>query len=256
MKGIPNFGNTCYFNSVLQCLLQVPDISNFFILNDYKGDCEFTQEYQKVVKSAWVTKADTFIDPRNLLKLFRNRFKQFDTTEPHDAQEALMCMLDMLEPVTKSFVECKLVQETVCPSGKTVCKDVTSVLSLAPMNTLEESLKQFSEWQSIDGYKDNTEKVWNVAVTRTVIESFPKIFILSLTQKKTIKVSERMGSLVLFASCVHAGSQNGGHYVSFTKHKGKWYLKDDLRCVESPFPEVSGHTILFYRFQNEANSRN
>ena len=256
MKGIPNFGNTCYFNSVLQCLLQVPDISNFFILNEYKGDCEFTKEYQKVVRSAWVNKEDSFIDPRNLLKLFRNRFKQFDNTDPHDAQEALMCILDILEPVTKSVVECKLVQETVCPSGKTVCKDVASVLSLAPRDTLEESLIQFSKWQNIEGYKDQNEKVWNVAVTRTLFKSFPRIFILSLTQKKTIKVPEHLGPFVLVASCVHAGSQNGGHYVSFTKHKGKWYLKDDLQCAESPFPEVSGHTIVFYRFQSEANSCN
>jgi pimeloyl-ACP methyl ester carboxylesterase len=71
MTGIPNFGNTCYFNSALQCLLQIPQLSNYFITaDDYTGPCEITREYQKVVRSAWTSKTDRFIDVRPLLGLY------------------------------------------------------------------------------------------------------------------------------------------------------------------------------------------
>ncbi len=247
MKGIPNFGNTCYFNSALQCLLQIPRLSNYLILTDYTGPCEFIREYQKIVRIAWTSKTHRYIDTRSILQIFRTRFFQFNNSDQQDAQEALMCMMELLEPIMKPIVTCKLSQETVCPSGKTIIKDETSMLSLAPKETIEESLKDFSDWHTIENYEDNDGKVWNVAATRTIIEEFPKVFIVSLSHKQTIQVSERIGSLELFASCVHVGSQRGGHYMAYTKHKGKWYLKDDLTCVESPFPETSGHCILFYK---------
>lgn len=244
MKGIPNFGNTCYFNSALQCLLQIPQLSNNF-LTEYTGTCEFTKEYEKVVKS--VSSDDTFIDVRPILKVFRTRFSQFSNMEPQDAQEALMCMMDALEPILKPFVTCKLLQETVCTSGKTVRKDETSVVSLAPKGDIETSLEHVTSWHAIENYEDDTGKVWNVAATRTIFEVFPEILILSTTHKSTLTVKEELANFQLFASCVHIGNQNGGHYVAFVRHEEKWYLLDDLRCVETQFPETCGHCILFYK---------
>jgi len=249
MKGIPNFGNTCYFNSALQCLLQIPNLSNYFILKDYIGPCEFTREYQKLVKSAWIIKSDRYIDTRPILKIFRTRFFQFANDDQQDAQEALMCMLELLEDIIKPLITCKLVQETVCTFGKTILKDETMVLTLAPKETLEKSLEDFTKWNTLEDYEDNDGKVWNVAATRTIFEEFPKVLIISLTHKQTIQVSEQLDKYELFASCVHVGNQNGGHYMAYTRHKGKWYLKDDLQCVESAFPETSGHCILFYKLR-------
>jgi ubiquitin C-terminal hydrolase len=179
--------------------------------------------------------------------MFRTRFCQFDNTDQQDAHEALMCMLDLLEPIIKPIINCRLVQETVCTSGKNVVKDETMILTLPPKDTLEKSLEAFAEWHAIENYEDQNKKVWNVAATRTMFEQFPKVLILSLTHKQTIQVSEHLNKYKLFASCVHVGSQRGGHYMAYTKHKGKWYLKDDLQCVECEFPETSGHCILFYK---------
>ena len=254
MKGIPNFGNTCYFNSALQCLLQIPHLSNYFIsLSEYTGSCEFTREYHKVVNSAWTSKTDTFIDIRPLLQVFRTRFCQFNNNDQQDAQEALMCMIELLEPIIKPFVTCKLLQETVCSSGKTILKDETAVVYLAPKGDLETSLTYMTKWNTLENYQDDEGKVWNVAATRTTFESFPEILIFSTTHKTTLTVKEQFSNFVLFASCVHVGSQRGGHYMAYTRHKGKWYLKDDLRCVETLFPETSGHCILFYKLQNSDN---
>ena len=247
MKGIPNFGNTCYFNSALQCLLQIPQLSNYFITADYTGPCEITREYQKVVRSAWTSKTDRFIDVRPLLGLFRTRFSQFANGDPQDAQEALMCMIDILEPIVKPMMNCVLVQETVFPGGKKTIQDETTVVTVAPKEDIETSLKNMTKWNTIENYEDDAGKVWNVAATRTTFEKFPSILVVSTTHKTTLTVQENLAHLELFASCVHVGSQRGGHYMAYTKHKGQWYLKDDLTCSETTFPETSGHCILFYK---------
>jgi ubiquitin C-terminal hydrolase len=247
MKGIPNFGNTCYFNSALQCLLQIPQLSNYFITTDYTGPCEITREYQKVVRSAWTSKTDRFIDVRPLLGLFRTRFSQFANGDPQDAQEALMCMIDVLEPIVKPMMNCVLVQETVFPGGKKTIHDETTVVTVAPKEDIETSLKNMTKWNTIENYEDDAGKVWNVAATRTTFEKFPSILVVSTTHKTTLTVQENLAHLELFASCVHVGSQRGGHYMAYTKHKGQWYLKDDLTCAKTPFPHTSGHCILFYK---------
>jgi ubiquitin C-terminal hydrolase len=118
---------------------------------------------------------------------------------------------------------------------------------MAPKGDVETSLEHVTSWQAIENYEDDAGKVWNVAATRTIFEVFPEILILSTTHKSTITVKEELANFQLFASCVHIGNQNGGHYVAFVRHKEKWYLLDDLRCVETQFPETCGHCILFYK---------
>jgi hypothetical protein len=156
-------------------------------------------------------------------------------------------MIDVLEPIVKPFINCVLVQETVYPEGRKTVKDETTVVTVAPKDDIEASLKHMTKWHTIENYQDDSGKVWNVAATRTMFESFPRVFIVSTTHKTDLRVNERLAHLELFASCVHVGSQRGGHYAAYTKHKGQWYLKDDLTCVKTQFPETSGHCILFYK---------
>ena len=199
------------------------------------------------MKSAWLSKTDTCIQPQEILQAFRTRFLQFENFDQQDAHEALMCIIDILESITKPFIQCTMTQETVCPAGKSTMSVDTTVVTVAPKGDIEQSLEYMTGWNTLENYEDCTGKVWNVAVTRTVFKNFPKILILSTTHKATLTVKEELANYILFASCVHIGSQMGGHYIAYTKHKGKWYLKDDLQCTETRFPETSGHCILFYR---------
>ena len=58
MKGIRNKGNTCYFNTALQCLLYIPALSNYMIRKPYAGECTFTRAYSDLIKVYWTRGRD------------------------------------------------------------------------------------------------------------------------------------------------------------------------------------------------------
>ena len=272
MKGIINLGNTCYFNSALQCLLQVPPLSNLLILKRYVGECAFTSEYQNLVKIAWIDKSNILYNPSHLLSVFREKYPAFNNSQPHDAQECLMCILDLLEraigTIVKQIFYGEIIQETVCKSGKSTRVEDFTVHMLTPDATeteIEKILHKTQKWSALDDYRDNGGRVWSVAATRHVFWSLPKILILSfpLRQKVTLKEEIDLANFVhpeskipnthyeLFAMSKHFGrGQNNGHYSAFTKHKGQWYLKDDdiVKPVDG-CPLSEHHYLVFYKLK-------
>ena len=88
-----NLGNTCYFNSIIQCLIRVPHFSGL----KPATECEITDEF-----FAWVNHERT--DPTRLLELFRFRFEHFARNEQHDSQEVYMCLLYILEKSLTNFI--------------------------------------------------------------------------------------------------------------------------------------------------------
>ena len=187
MKGLLNLGNTCYFNSTIQCLLQVPHLSNYFIKNLYDGDSEFIKEYQKLVKSFWLDKKTKIENHSNILKLFKNKFKQFDNVDQQDCQETLCCLIDIFEKEIETFTKetfyFKLIQETVCPTETTRSYENTSIYMLYPTKSeqlLCELIKENQKWNILEGFKDTNDAVHHVATTQSLMWTPPKILIFSI----------------------------------------------------------------------------
>lgn len=285
MKGLENLGNTCYFNTALQCILQVPQLSNFMIMKKVPSD-PFTQEYQRLTKKMWLNKSNSCENPQKLFEIFKNNYKQFNNSDQQDSHEMIVCFLDALDKTLRPFNLVKypgksndhslireifygqMIQEIVTPKEKTKSFDETSnlMIFLTQNTTLEKCLTQYTKWNCLDNYKDEKDNHHPVTTTRQQFWYTPYILIISFkmyTGKFKVKLPERFDisnwvhrdsphrhnkNYQLFGTCTHQGSTHGGHYVSYVRHHDKWYMKNDAFVQECNFTPYEGyHYVVFYK---------
>lgn len=260
MKGLVNHGNTCYFNSAVQCLLQVPCFANHLILSNYKGDDPLTRALIELSRDLWVRNKGIHqpVDPIDLLEHFTSRHPQFRRGRQHDVQEAFLVILDDVEkeiPQVKDMFYSAVEKEVVYPDGKKTVEEkmLCHFLYPQPGDDIYRVVMRNQEWGTVEGYEDDSGKKWNVAATRTVIKGTPKILVFSMGVRNRMDVVPYMtindGTYSLITTAVHVGMQNGGHYGSFGKHRGKWYLKDDecVKPVDFPYKGECHYLAIYYR---------
>ena len=260
MKGLTNEGNTCYFNSSLQCLLQVPALSNRLLLKPYTGPCEFTREYSDITKHFWFEKETSVADSKNILKIFRQKYNNFNNSHEHDAQEAFLCIIDCLEksmPSIKNIFYGKITKDIIYSGGKAQSTEKFSHLFLTPYRdcTLEELFNQYFKDEVLEGYEDESGKKHHVAVLKQDISIYPPVLIFAFNmfmKKYRIQIPENFKGYTLCSMCVHMGTMNSGNYVSFTRHKGQWYFKDDnaVRKVDTIPDNVPVYFCLFKKLNS------
>ncbi|XP_061189205.1 ubiquitin carboxyl-terminal hydrolase 2-like isoform X1 [Saccostrea echinata] len=109
--GLRNLGNTCFMNSVLQCLSNTKPLLEYFLKEDYildknsstssmKG--QLVTAYANLMKSMWAERSDSHVSP-NAFKTQIQRFApRFMGYAQQDAQEFLRYLLEGLhEDVNK-----------------------------------------------------------------------------------------------------------------------------------------------------------
>ena len=250
MKGFANGGNTCYFNvSLKSILIACPELKEY----EYNGPCEFTEFFFRLIKA--MNNPDVkYVDPRPLLELLRNRFPNFTSLREHDAQECILCIIDILEKelpyFKKKFYGIKQ-NEVIFPTGKNISKEEFSMLILESerRGKLLEMLKKSRRWETIEGYIDDEGNKYNLATRRSIIKQYPQIFMISFDAKTDgLEIIDEDENFELIGAVVHVGYQHSGHYVFLSKENCHWFVNDDMLTTElNSFPKIGDYYVLMYK---------
>lgn len=256
MHGFHNNGNTCYFNTAIQCVLHIPKLSEYIIENTpVKEQCVFTSAYRELVKLYFQSEHILKIDILPLLLAFCETFPRFKTMQQHDAQEALFCVLSLLEnayPCIKKMVYGEREQHTVWPLGKKSVKEPFSMLLLHGKDgtSVNELIKESEDWHTLTDYVDDAGKKHHVATTRTGIITYPPVLFVSFDKKVRVTADLHLDRYALRGSIIHVGNHSGGHYMSMMKRNNDWILQDDTTLTLTDFPVTHDHHVLMYSLKN------
>ena len=256
-----NLGNTCYLNSVLQCLVYNPALKNL----DPSGN-EIVVELNKI--SSLV---DTTSNGENLAVIYNLRdlikllpFKRF---EQQDAHECIMILLDSILP----FIKPEYYGETQTNIHCRQCKTVTSIyedfncinltVSTEPSNLTDMLIKYF-EKENITNYCEKCESLNNYE-KKVCLNRLAKNLIIVLKRytftgskiltnieiDNVLKLREiSSGEVKTYTLCStinHFGNLYNGHYTNFVFLNNRWMYIDDQVVQLGDFNSENVY-ILFY----------
>ncbi|KAI8902828.1 hypothetical protein BC833DRAFT_520566 [Globomyces pollinis-pini] len=105
LSGLRNLGNTCFMNSIVQCLSATIPLSRYFLGGSFKRHIAFNNplgskgsvanQYASLIKSMWSCEESVFV-PSEFKVCMGSRHGSFAGSEQQDSQEFLAFLLDQL----------------------------------------------------------------------------------------------------------------------------------------------------------------
>ena len=276
--GITNIGNSCFLNSVLQCLFQV-------LLTTKTGDIQrSSDDALTTVFAQWEDPASKCINPSPIKALLETLSSQFSNQNEQDAHECLMVILSTKDPpsviqkLTSAFTGCflSLVTCDLCfgiyeSEEPFTCIEVDIPPSTTP-TSLNQLLDKFQEEEIItlrrqrvcSLCKQISSAVRKLSIPNTgewlVFQIKRFMHVGNSTCKNKRFVSYPLEDFLindqsydLYGLVSHFGSKEKGHYIAYIRSGMIWYKCDDSitsRVSRSVAAKCNNEVyLLFYKKQ-------
>uniref|UniRef100_A0A6I8QX01 Ubiquitin carboxyl-terminal hydrolase n=1 Tax=Xenopus tropicalis TaxID=8364 RepID=A0A6I8QX01_XENTR len=103
LVGLRNLGNTCFMNSILQCLSNTKDLRDYCLQNSYRRDLSskkcntaIMEEFARLLQAIWTSSANEVVSPSEFKTQIQKYAPRFMGYNQQDAQEFLRFLLDGL----------------------------------------------------------------------------------------------------------------------------------------------------------------
>jgi ubiquitin C-terminal hydrolase len=234
MKGLTklsNLGNTCYMNSVVQCLSHLQEFNTW--CDTSTKDSVLFKEYNDLRKLMW--EGHEGISPTRFVAVLHKQLP-LERFRQHDSHELFLYLLDDFQ--------CPLFQGKQVSHIDTTTKEETFLsLELPVRPSLEESWNAFLEPEMVE---------WNGKQVQKKIEitEYPTLLLVSFKRftSQNIKIDAIINiqsflNYELMAICNHMGNTRSGHYTATVK-MDQWYECNDTQIYPSSITN-NAYCLLF-----------
>ena len=275
-SGLTNLGNTCYMNSVLQCLFNVLLGSNNFV--DSEGQ---TDIFSKIFNE-WKSVPGRTVTPLSFRTTMGALFPKFNNNNHHDAHEWLVTLLNKLGKTRMvaaiiGSISGNFLSEIVCDSCHTPYEQEepfqTLELPILPslsQTSLIDLVENFQEREFIPVTRERLcpgcKQVGSAVRSLTIndigdwlvisIKRFMKVGNQLLKNKRWVSyplsgLSIHDQIFDLYGLVCHTGTRQEGHYTASIRSGEIWYTCNDAVVQRVSPDEVANFNkeayLLFYR---------
>ena len=262
MKGIVNIGNTCYYNSLLQCLVNCYPLRRYMQM--YKSD----EVFNEFINDYWELH-DPIINPRDLVIQLLKHTPNFERMVQQDAHESYLYILEYLHKAYKDRQYTKRYNLNHDNWEPSVISDIfTGQMKITVDDTHYENFNSIELSPTCDVTVDallfdffQPERVPDTdIIIHRKLEYLPQCLVLTFKQYITkFKISYKENLNVewfvaqkqeqtkydLYGIILHSGN----HYISMNKNiDGKWFMCNDRQVTKHELHNICKHNVymLFY----------
>ncbi|KAF5276674.1 hypothetical protein FQA39_LY06478 [Lamprigera yunnana] len=233
LNGLLNIHNSCYMNTIIQCLRHIPQVIDFYCIQNYKEiiheDALISQEFGDLVQSLWNTNFST-IKPIEFYDKFGNLLPMFKEGRHEDCLEFFTYLFNFLsddcarESLSKNYwsekelawykqhygklsyfketfyYQIKILQKCIKCKQQNLKYEIENVLYLDIPNTT------FHLQESIDKFMESNEKYIckTCTIPKGVIKNFchfPEVLVINLKRHTCTTQNNNFRSVTKNSSC-------------------------------------------------------